>query len=224
MKTIFALVFTLVSAFGQANDPKPAAPASQEDVRGLQREIQRLQREGREARKAALNAAAKDAVAHQKMVEENAAAQQRAEAKLESIAREARQANDNQLRTQRIVWSVIGGAVLFGIFLAWLLIRKSRVSKVVIIPSSMKEGEPIPEKIFDPGLHEIKRALEKKPEQLFTLILPGGSDRPSQVVDECVARLIDGEVRITHMEGKPISPVAWDKRRVSAAKFIAAKN
>jgi hypothetical protein len=222
MKKIAVLAFicTLTLAYAQVSETeKPAVPASQEDVREvqkeLQKEIQRLRAEGFKARKAAADIADREAEERKKMVKENALALERAEAKLESISREARKASDDQLRRQRIVWYFTGAVVFIGvIFLAWFL-KKNRAEKIQqAIPGGLQKKQEI---LIDPDIPALKEFsarnndTEKVP---FILSLRDGQQF------NCVAELKDGLTPLVYIEKETI-PVAWDKRRQRAAKLAA---
>jgi hypothetical protein len=130
------------------------------------------------------------------------------------------------MRQERNFRQLIGGVIIAFVVIGFLVLfffRKSRTQHVMVVSPTVKEGEEIPKKLFNPEKPDIRRALEKKPEQLFDLLLPEGQGRELRIVEDCTAKIIGGEVFVTRMNGKEISPVAWDKRRQSAAKFVAEK-
>lgn len=208
------LMFALTSAYAQVGETdKPAVPASQEDVQGLQKELQRMRREAQTAER---NAATRSNEERRKALEAQeeskaaiAATEKKLAEKLESIAREAQKASDDQLRTQRIVWSVIGVAGFIGILSIILVIRKDQSG--LLVPSEPSKGQEI---LVDPDIPALKEfsvrnnGISKVP---FVLTLKEGHRF------NCVAELKSGLPPVVYFEGDRI-PVAWDKRRLAASK------
>lgn len=214
-----ALVMFVAPLFlcGWQSGAEVAPPASRQDVWKLEKELRQMRRQASEAERKSVARSARE---RNRIIEENRAAVFAAEKKiaekLESVAREARKRSDDQLRTQRTVWLVVSGAVLIGMLVAALLMKKIRRPKMAVFSLTETGREGIPETLVDPDIFAIREALFKKGKQKLVLYLQDGR----QV--DCVAELKSGEPFITEMEGKTVL-VGWDKRRKSASKIVADK-
>lgn len=216
-KIAVVFVLTLAGAFAQVSETQKPVPASQEDVQGLQRELTRMRREAKVAEK---NATTRSLEERRKMLQENKVAidatEKKLADKLESIERQARKTSDDQLRTQRIAWSVTGVVGLIGTLLLTLMIRKNQKSGGgLVVPSEPSQKREI---LIDPDIPALKEfsarnnGISKVP---FILSLQDGQQF------NCMAKLQkDGLAPLVYIQGSSV-PVAWDKRRQAAAKISA---
>lgn len=220
---LFVFACTFVCSFAQVvgTAEKPTEPASREDVQELQQELKRMRREAQLAEK---NSVSRNAQERQRLLQENKEAisvtEKKLADKLEAIEREARKANEDRLRTQRVVWPIILIVLILGsLLLGLFFLRKSRTEERVVYTIDVGQKREVPGILKNPDIPALKEfsaqndGIEKVP---FVLTLQDGR------CFHCMAKLRDGLDPLVYIENES-TPVAWDKRRQSAAKITLSR-
>lgn len=203
--------FAFISALtAQVNEKEVLTPASQDDVRELQKEIRRLRIE---ALRAEQNSATRSSEDRQKILDEHKATISSMEKKLaDKMASLAsiQKAGDDKMRLQIIALLSVGLAIFaVAVFSLGFLRKKTPGVGIPVQDQNQEVGI-----LVDPDVPTLREYMIEHKTNIVPFILTLNDGRQFK----CTAELKEAGLPLVRFDGSA-TPVAWDKRRPAAVKL-----